>query len=65
MVEIARVITIGAKNRRDIVRRLMATSKAFCNMDFSTAIAHFRYFENNGLIENRNGHIVIYYNFED
>lgn len=58
-------MTIGAKNRRDIVRRLMETSKAFSNMDFSTAIAHFRYFEDNGLIEKRNGYIVIYYDCED
>ena len=37
-VEIARIMTFGTSNRRDIVRRLMATQDSFKGLTFADAI---------------------------
>ena len=37
MVEIARIMTSGTANRRDIVRRLMGCCKSFKGLTFSDA----------------------------
>ena len=61
MVEIARIITFGTSNNRDIVKRLMGCSEAFKNMTFATAIEQYRSYERNGLVKHGDGYIVIYH----
>lgn len=61
MIEIARIITFGTANRRDIVRRLMGCCIAFKNMEFSTAAETYRYYERNGLVKHGNVYLVIYH----
>lgn len=61
MIETARIFTFGTTNRRDIVRRLMATSKAFKNLTFHDALAQYRYCENAGLVKHGDGYIVVYH----
>lgn len=61
MIEIARVMTFGTRNRRDIVRRLMGCCEAFKKMEFATAIEQYRSYERNGLIKYGDGYIVIYH----
>ena len=39
MVEIARIMTFGTANRRDIVRRLMGCSRFFKGLTFADALA--------------------------
>lgn len=61
MVEIARVMTFGTANRRELVRRLMGCCEAFKVMTFATAIETYRYYERNGLVKHGDGYIVIYH----
>lgn len=61
MIEIARVMTFGTLNRRDIIRRLMNTCEAFKNMTFATAVEQYRSYERNGLIKRGDGYLVIYH----
>ena len=65
MVEIARIMTFGTNNRRDIVMRLMGCCKAFKNMLFCDAIKQYRYYERNGLIVHGDGYLVIYHDCEN
>lgn len=60
MTEVARIFTIGTTNRRDIVRRLMATS-FLKGLTFNDAINAYRYYENNGLVKIENGYLVVYH----
>lgn len=61
MIEIARLFNVEGATRRDIVLRLMATNRSFQNLIFADALAQFRYAEMNGLIERKDGCIVIYH----
>ncbi len=54
-------MTFGTLNRRDIVRRLMATTASFKNLIFADALAQYRYYENEGLVKRGDGYIVIYH----
>lgn len=65
MIEIARITTFATANRRDIVRRLMGTSRFFKNLEFYDALAAFRYAERNGLVQWGDGYVVVYHNCED
>ena len=61
MIEIARIMTFGTSNNRDIIRRLMACCESFKMMPFATAVEQYRYYERNGLVKHGNGYIVIYH----
>ena len=61
MIEIARLFNTAGANRREIVLRLMATNDSFKNLVFADALAQYRYYESNGLIEKQAGCIVIYH----
>ena len=61
MIEIARIMTFGTANRRDIIRRLMACCESFKFLTFPDAVAQYRYYETAGLIKKANGYIVIYH----
>lgn len=61
MVEIARIMTFGISNRRELIKRLMGCCEAFKNMTFSDAAEQYRYNERNGLVRKGNGYIVIYH----
>lgn len=64
MVEIARIMTIGTRNRKDIVRRLMGTCDSFKLLTFSDAFAQYRYYEKSGLVRFGDGFLVIYHDCE-
>lgn len=61
LVEIARIFTFAASNRRDIVRRLMGSCDSFKRLTFADALAQFRYAEKNGLVKYGDGYLVIYH----
>ena len=61
MIEIARIMTFGTSNNRDIIRRLMGCCDAFKMMPFATAAEQYRYYERNGLVKRGTGYIVIYH----
>lgn len=61
MIEIARIMTFGTINRRDIVRRLMACCKSFKLLTFADALAQYRYYESVGLVKKSDGYLVIYH----
>lgn len=61
MIEIARIMTFGTANRRDIVRRLMACCKSFKQLTFADALAQYRYYEQAGLVTTGNGYLVIHH----
>ena len=61
MIEIAKLFNVEGCTRRDIVTRLMATNESFKRLIFADALAQFRYYEMNGLIERKNGCLVIYH----
>jgi len=61
MVEIARISTFGISNNRDIVRRLMGTSKLFHGLTFADALATYRYSEKHGLVRKTDECIVVYH----
>lgn len=65
MVEIARIMTFGTANRRDIVRRLMGFCKSFKGLTFADAIATYRYYERNGLVVHGDGWLAIYHDCEN
>jgi hypothetical protein len=65
MVEIARIMTFGIANRKELIQRLMGCCEAFKNMTFATAAEQYRYAERNGLVKNGNGYLVIYHNCEN
>jgi UDP-2,3-diacylglucosamine pyrophosphatase LpxH len=65
MIEIARVMTFGTINRRDIIRRLMGCCEAFKNMTFATAAETYRYYERNGLVRHGDNYLIIYHNCEN
>ncbi len=65
MTEIARITTFCTTNRRDIIRRLMASCEAFKNMTFATATEQYRYYERNGLVKHGDGYLVIYHNYDN
>lgn len=65
MIEIARIFTFATTNRRDIVRRLMGTCESFKGLTFADAIAQYRYYDRAGLIEHRDGYLVIYHDSEN
>lgn len=64
MVEIARIVTFGISNRRDIVRRLMDRCESFKGLNFSDALAQYRYYEKAGLVSFGDGYLAIYHNCE-
>lgn len=61
MIEIARIMTFGTSNNRDIIRRLMACCESFKMMTFATASEQYRSYERSGLVKHGNGYIVIYH----
>lgn len=61
MIEIARVMTFGIANRRDLIRRLMGCCEVFKNMTFATAAEQYRYYERAGLVKVADGYLVIYH----
>ena len=65
MIEIARIMTFGTANNRDIIRRLMGTCDSFKNMTFATAAETYRYYERNGLVKKCDGYLVIYQDCEN
>ena len=65
MIEIARITTFATANRRDIVRRLTATSRFFKNLTFADAVAAFRYAERSGLVRYGDGYLVVYHDCEN
>ena len=65
MIEIARIMTFGTINRRDIVRRLMAMCDSFKNLIFADAMAQYRYYENAGLVKRGDGWLTIYHDYEN
>lgn len=65
MIEIARIMTFGTTNRRDIVRRLMAMCDSFKNLIFADAMAQYRYYENAGLVKVGDGWLAIYHDCEN
>ena len=62
MIEIARITTFATANRRDIVRRLMGSSRFFKNLTFADALDSFRYAETHGLVKWGDGYVVVYHN---
>lgn len=58
-MEIARMMTFGTANNRDIVRRLMATQDSFKNMSFADAMKTFKSYEKDGLVRRTAQYIVI------
>lgn len=62
MIEIARIFTFATTNRRDIVKRLMGCCDSFKKLTFYDAMNQFRYFEKEGLIDYKDGYLVIYHN---
>lgn len=64
MIEIARIMTFGTTNRRDIVRRLMAMCDSFKNIIFADAMAQYRYYENACLVRYGDGWLAIYHDCE-
>lgn len=65
MIEIARIPTFATANRRDIVRRLMASSKFFKSLTFADALAAFRYSERAGLVKYGDDYLVVYHDCEN
>ena len=65
MIEIARIMTFGTVNRRDIIRRLMGCCKSFKNMTFSTAMETYRSYESAGLVRHGDGWLAIYHDCEN
>lgn len=65
MIEIARIMTFGTTNRRDIVRRLMAMCDSFKNLIFDDAMAQYRYYETEGLVRHGDGWLAIYNDCEN
>ena len=61
LVEIARIFTFACSNRRDIVRRLMGTSRFFKGLAFPDALAAYRYAETHGLVRQGDGYLVVYH----
>lgn len=61
MIEIARTTTFATANRRDIVRRLMCTCESFKRLAFADALAQFRYYEREGLVQYGDGFVVIHH----
>ena len=61
MVEIARIMTFGIANRRDLIRRLMGCCESFKNMTFAMAAEQYRYYEREGLVKVGEGYLVIYH----
>lgn len=62
--EIARIFTIGCINNRDIIKRLMRTSDFFKGITFADAANAFKYAERNGLVDRRDGYIVVHHETE-
>lgn len=65
MIEIARIMTFGTRNNRDIIRRLVGMCESFKNMTFATAAETFRYYERNGLVKRGDGYLVIYHDCDN
>ena len=65
MIEIARISTFATANRRDIVRRLMGSSRFFKNLTFADALAAFRYSERASLVKYGDGYLVVYHDCEN
>ena len=61
MIEIARIMTFGTKNNRDIITRLMGCCESFKMMTFATAAETYHYYERNGLVKRGDDYIVIYH----
>ena len=65
MTEIARIMTFGIANRRELILRLMGSCESFKNMDFATAAEQYRYYERNGLVRCGDGYLVIYHDCDN
>ena len=61
MIEIARIMTFGCANNRDIIKRLMGCCDSFKHMTFATAAETFRFYERSGLVKRSDGYLVIYH----
>lgn len=65
MAEIARIMTFGTANRRDIVLRLMGCSRFFKGLTFADALASYRYAESNGLVVRGDGWLAVYHDCDN
>ena len=65
MVEVARIMTFCTRNKRDIVKRLMATSKFYKNISFYEAMQQFRYSERKGLVVYGDGWLAVYHDCDN
>ena len=63
MIEIARIMTFGCANRRDIIKRLMGCCDSFKRMTFANAAETFRSYERSGLVKRGDGYLVIYHDY--
>lgn len=63
MIEIARIMTFGTKNNRDIIKRLMGCCESFKRMTFAVAAETYRYYERSGLVKYGDDYIVIYHDY--
>lgn len=64
-VQVARIVTFGAQNNREIVRRLQAQSDFFKGLTTADALAQFRYAEKNGLVERGDDWLAVYHDAND
>ncbi len=64
-VQVARIVTFGAQNNREIVRRLQAQSDFFKGLTTADALSQFRYAEQNGLVERGDDWLAVYHDAND
>lgn len=65
MVEVARVMTLGIADRKELIQRLIDCSDFFKNLSFWDAAEQYRYAERNGLVRVCNGYLVVYHDCEN
>lgn len=65
LIEIARIFTFATRNRRDIVRRLMACCDSFKQISFPDALKMYCYYERQGLVVKKDGYLVIYHDCDN
>lgn len=56
--------TFATTNRRDIVKRLMATCKSFKGYTFANALDLFRTCERRGWVEYSNGFCKVFFDYD-
>ena len=65
MVEIARIMTFGTANRRDIVRRLMGCSRFFMVWTLGDAFASSLYAEYTGVVVGGEVWVALYHDCDN